>query len=589
MMIYFIKNNLKKLFFIFFYLVFPIIFSIILFFFEKSYFSLISHKPNTSYSIYDIHNNVIKNYYNIIEYNKIPKNLINAFISIEDTEFFYHYGFSIKSIIRSFLQNIKKGSFVQGGSTITQQYVKLYNGDLKKTYSRKIKELLISIILELCYTKEEIFQSYCNILYFGKNIIGISECSRVLLNKNYTDLSLAECAMIAGIVQRPEHYNPIKNKDAAINRKNYVLKAMLRENHINKKEYEEALLENIIIFSNNFFNTNKSIYQSIEYDIKKLNLPLNHEYIICTSIDLEIHTIANKLFNEEMLKLKKYYPEIEGSLIISNYRTGKIVSIINGYNLYKNNNRSFNWKRQIGSIIKPYIMYYALLNGDTINTLYKDTPLESIFKWNPNNNSKKFKGDITIEEALFQSNNIIPIRIISKYGINKFISLIQPFFKNTIAPLFSLSLGCIECSVFEIATIFNTFLNDGTKQDLSYIEKIIKKSGGIIYENPPKNKDHYFKYNESNTIKNILKKIGNHIKIKKNIPIKADIYAKTGTTNDAISCWFVCADETYSIIICLGADDNTKLSQYNIRSTNSAAPLGLNILNQIEKLHQQGK
>jgi membrane peptidoglycan carboxypeptidase len=584
MIFYFITNNLKKLFVIFFYLIFPIFFSTILFFFEKSYFSLISHKPNISYSIYDSHNNIIKNYYNIIEYNKIPKNLINAFISIEDTEFFYHYGFSIKSIIRSFLQNIKKGSFVQGGSTITQQYVKLYNGDLKKTYSRKIKELLISIILELCYTKEEIFQSYCNILYFGKNIIGISECARVLFNKNYTDLSLDECAMVAGIVQRPEYYNPIKNKNAAINRKNYVLKVMLREHHITKKEYEEAFLKDTVIFSNNFFNTNKSIYQSIECDIKKLNLPLNHEYIISTSIDLEIHTLANKLFNEEILKLKKHYPEIEGSLIISNYRTGKIVSIINGYNLYKNTNRVFNWYRQIGSIIKPYIMYYALLNGDTINTLYSDTPLESIFKWNPKNNSKKFKGDITIEEALFQSNNIIPIRIISKYGINKFISLLQPFFKNNINPFLSLSLGCIECSIFEISTLFNTFLNDGKKQDLSYIEKIIKKSGGIIYENPPKKIDIYFKKSESDSIKNILKKIGNYMKIKNNIPIKSDIYAKTGTTNDAVSCWFVCANETYSIVICLGADDNTKLSQYNIRSTNSAVPLGLNILNEVEKL-----
>jgi penicillin-binding protein 1A len=586
MLFYFIKNNLKRVCFIFFYLIFPVIFSGILFFFERNYFSLMEYIQNTSYYIYDKNNNIIENYHSLIEYNKIPKNLVNAFISIEDTGFFYHYGFSPKSIIRSFFQNIKKGSFAQGGSTITQQYVKLYNGDLKKTFSRKIKELFIAIILELCYTKEEIFQSYCNILYFGKNITGIAECARILFNKKYSDLSLAECAMIAGIVQRPEYYNPIKNKEAAINRKNHVLKTMLRENHITKKEYNQALAENITIFSNNFFNTNKSIYQAIEADMATLKLPSNHEYIISTSIDSKIHSIASELFNEQITALKKNYSEIEGALIISNYKTGKIISIINGQNLYKNKNRVFNWKRQIGSIIKPYIMYYALLNGDTIKTIYNDTPLEDSFKWNPNNNSKKFKGDITIEDALFQSNNIVPIRIIFKYGIDNFISIIQPFFKNKISPFFSLSLGCIECSVFEIATIFNTFLNEGKQQNLSYIDKIIKKSGGIIYENPIKKLHQHFQKDESKSIKEILKKIGNYLIIKNNIPIEKTIYAKTGTTNDAVSCWFMCANEEYSIIICLGADDNTKLSKYNIKSSNSAAPLGLKILQQIEQLTQ---
>lgn len=586
MFIFFIKENFKKILFIFFYIAFPIIFSIILFFFEKNYFSLINYKSNSSFYIYDKNNNLIKNYYNIIEYNKIPQNLIHAFISIEDTEFFTHHGFSIKSIIRSFLQNIKKKSFAQGGSTITQQYVKLYNGDLKKTFSRKIKELCISIILELCYTKEEIFQSYCNILYFGKNIIGISECSRILFNKNYSDLTLGECAMMAGIVQRPEYYNPIKNKEAAINRKNLVLKTMLRENYINKTQYEQALLENIIIFDN-FFNCNKSIYQSIEAGMAELDLSLNHEYIILTSFDIQIQDKATALFNEHIIQLKKQCPDIEGAIIISNYHTGKIISIINGFNLHKNYNRVFNWKRQIGSIIKPYIMYYALLNGDSLETTYNDQPLESIFKWNPNNNTKKFKGEITISDALFQSNNIVPIRIIFKYGITNFISLIQPFFNIKIPPYLSLSLGCIESSVFEIADIFNTFLNNGKKQNLTYIEKIIKKSGGIIYENKITEPYEYFKQKESENIKLILKKIGYYMTEKNKIKLNSKIYAKTGTTNNAVSCWFICANDNYSVIICLGTENNIKLSQYNIKSINSAAPLGLKILQEIENLTQR--
>ena len=390
--------------------------------------------------------------------------------------------------------------------------------------------------------------------------------------------------MIAGIVQRPEYYNPIKNKEAAINRRNSVLKAMLRENYITQKEYLSELSKDTIIYNNNFFNSNKSIYQAIENDILKLNLSLNHEYIIHTSIDSKIQQIATSLFNEQIIKLRKNCPQIEGSLIISNYKTGKIVSIINGIDLHKNQCRAFNWKRQIGSIIKPYIMYYALINGDTIKTIYNDEPLESIFKWKPNNSNKRFKGKITIEDALFQSNNIIPIRIIFKYGITNFIQLIQPFFNSKISPYLSLSLGCIESSPFEIASLFNTFLNNGRKQPLTYIEKIIKKSGGIIYEETIKEPYQYFKIEETESIKLILKDIGANSIQKNDISVNSYVYAKTGTTNDAVSCWFICANETYSIVICLGSENNTKLSQYKIKSSNSAAPLGLKILLHIQNL-----
>jgi penicillin-binding protein 1A len=511
----------------------------------------------------------------------MPKHLIEAFVAIEDTEFFYHYGFSIRSIIRSFFKNIKQKSFVEGGSTITQQFIKLYSGNSKKTLFRKIKEICLAILLEACYTKEEIFQAYVNVLYFGKNILGVADCSRILFDKRYTDLSICESALLAAIIRRPEYYNPIKNIEGSFKRRNLVLKRMFEENYIKKNIYEQLIKEVIKINSNVFYNVNKSIYQAIEIDMKKLNLLLNHEYVIFTSLDYNIQNIATNFFNKHIESLKLYNEKIEGAVLITNYRTGRIIAIVNGYNLLNNFNRAFNWRKQIGSIIKPFIMYFALLNGDEKNTLYNDIPLEDQFKWSPKNHTKKFKGNTTITEALISSNNIIPIRILNKYGIKPFIKIIQPFFSYILSPYFSLALGCLEATPFEVASLFNTLLNDGIKNNLFYIEKIIKKSGGIVYENFNKDEKQYFEKEKTIEIKSILAIIGSNAAKKNNINFNTPIYLKTGTTNQAVSCWLVCADEEYSVIVCISSDNNIPLSKYNILSSNSTVPLGLKILKEI--------
>lgn len=583
---------LKKIFitclFFVIFIIFPTIFGFFLFFFYDSSFKFLRKNKCNFFSVYDINKEILYNFNHSVEYGKLPKNLINAFIAIEDTQFFSHYGFSVKSIIRSFWKNIKERQFVQGGSTITQQYIKLYNGDLSKTITRKIKDFLLSILIEFYYTKEEIFELYCNILYFGKNIYGVANCSRILFNKNYEDLSLSECALIAGIVQRPEYFNPIKHYNTGIKKRNLVLKSMLRENFISKKEYESTIKENNIIYQDNYFDFGKSIIQSIEKKIINLNLSLQNEYTIFTTIEKNIQKISVALFNKSMNALKKISPAIEGALIITEYKTGKIIAFINGYNLFKNTNKVFEWERQLGSIIKPYVIYFALINGDTVSTEYTDSPLEDKFKWNPNNCNKKFKGLMTIENALISSNNIVPIRILDKYGSKKFSYLLKNFF-TTVPPYLSLALGCIQATPLIAITLFNTLLNEGEKKIPYFIEKIIKKSGGICYENYEdentdlSNNNHILESSATKEVKKILQKIGNSLAKKYNFQFNNPIYAKTGTTNDAISCWFTCADEKYSIAIVIGTDSNEKLSQHGISSIKKVAPLGLHILHEIQK------
>lgn len=587
MIVFFIKKIINILLQFFLFIIIPLSCSVILFFFYSSDFKIFI-KNNTDYLyVYDNKKKTLQNFDYVVEYEKLPKHLIEAFISIEDTHFFTHYGFSLKSIIRSFWKNIKEKRFAQGGSTITEQYMKLYCGDLKKTISRKIKNFLMSIIIEFYYSKEEIFQGYANLLYFGKNIYGIANASRIFFNKNYQDLTLTESALIAGIIQRPEHFNPIKKYHIAIKRRNLVLKRMFLEGYISENIYEKAINSENKVFENNYFDFNKSIIQSIEAEIHKKQFSSKDEYSVFTTIENNIQKISIELFNQHIHELKKVSPHIEGALIISEYKTGKIIALINGYNLSYQPNRVFSWRKQIGSIIKPYIFYFALENGDSLQTEYSDIPLEEKFSWTPYNNNKKFKGEMSIEQALINSNNIIPIRILDKYKVKNFIPLIQKFFTSPISPYLSLALGCIEATPYTVLSLFNTILNEGIKNDPYYIEKIIKKSGGILYdyEYDQEFEQNIKILNEESTkkIKSILEKIGSMLCQKYSLSTKQPIYAKTGTTNNAVSCWFVCANETYSIAIVIGTDINEKLSQYGISSTKSVAPLGLKILEKIKK------
>jgi membrane peptidoglycan carboxypeptidase len=587
-MIYdFIKNSLKNSFFIWFYFILPLLFAVIIFFLDKNIINLTNQKKTSPVMIYDKNHTLIKEFSSLIEFHKMPTHLWQAFIAIEDTEFFSHYGFSMRSIIRSFLKNLETKKFSQGGSTITQQFIKLYTGNAHKTISRKIKELCLAILLEFCYTKEEIFQAYGNILYFGKNIVGIADCARILFNKKYTEVTLEEAATMAAIVKRPEYYNPIINKNNTKKRRDLVLKRMLEENYIKKSDYENAIKKDIIISDVSQYNCNKAIFQAIEGKLSSLQLPLNHEYIVFTSIDSTIQAIITNLFNQKINLLKKYNDKIEGTIIVSNYKTGKIIAVVNGKNLMQTKNRAFSWKKQIGSIIKPFIIYFALRHGDTERSIYSDTPLEEQFKWNPNNCTKKFRGDITIQQALISSNNIVPIRILHKYGINEFNNIMQPFFQEKLNPYLSIALGCIEATAIEVANLFNTLLNNGIKKMPSCIEKIIKQSGGIIYENDNEFSIQYFEPEKINIVKNILEKIGDQLKWQHNMTFNTPIYAKTGTNNNVVNCWLMCANETYSVIICLGSDENIPLDQYKLLNSNTAVPLGLHILKALEELSNQ--
>lgn len=573
------------------YFIFPIFFGYFLYYFQTECFSLVKKNIDSNIIIYDSHNKILKKYDTNVIFNKIPKYLFYAFMAIEDATFLDHYGISIKSIIRSIITNIKKKKFAQGGSTITQQYIKLYYGDLKKTFYRKIKEILLAIMIEFFHSKETIFESYCNVLYFGKNITGVANCAQILFNKEYTNLTIDESAMLAGIIQRPEYYNPSINFELAIKRRNLVLKRMYKEGYITQNEYKKNIKKKTIINYNKCQNPHGAIYRITRQTLHQMNFPLQYEYELATTINEKIQKTTYMIFNKHIQNMKKKYKNIDGSVIIIDIEKGSIVAMIDGYDNHQGNQSPFYWKKQIGSIIKPLIIYFALINGDTINTIYCDEPLDkNIFNWNPKNPYNKFLGLIPLKIVLIRSNNIIPIKILQKFGIKEFLKITQPFFQYKIPFYYSIALGCIESNILEIANLYYTFFNstiNNNEKNIHYINKIIKNCGGIIYENNDFSKPSSFVQAYTQEILKPLQEIGNRLAKKHNIKFDTPIYIKTGTTNNAVSCWCICATKKYLVVNCIGTPENTKLfPQYSILGSNSAAPLCLQIMNNIYKLNQ---
>lgn len=531
--------------------------------------------------LFEFYNKKIDNTF----FNEIPIHCVQAFISKEDSGFFKHRGLSFKAILRAFWVNLKSFKFVQGGSTITQQMIKLKRGNLKKTWNRKLLEQIMALAVESFFTKEEIFQEYLRILYFGNGIFGIKDASKKFWNKKPSELNVLESATLAGIIQSPEYFNPQKNYSNCLKKRNFVLRRMFEDGYLKKDEYEKFLNEPLIINYYDESYKDEQILFSLEgFFEKNYQKYLNNESVFYTTFDKNLQEIVSRIFYKNIKELKNKNKNIEGGCILVDLETNEIRAIVEGYD-----NKKFPYlhstkiKRQIGSLIKPLIFYYAFLNGDDKNTIYNDSPLEEDFKWNPNNFNKKFYGDISIEKAFIESNNIVPVRILKKYGIKSFLNFLKNFsIFSDLKEYYSIALGCLESNPFDMYS-FIKFLHDGSIDKPYFCRKVNGKNGNLFYKkNEEINNDKiYFQENKANEIKKIMFKLGERIKKVLKINFDKPVFVKTGTTNGAKNCWFMGSDGKYALIVYVGCDNQENLWKKNITSLRSATKIGISIFEKI--------
>jgi penicillin-binding protein 1A len=549
------------------------------------------YTPNLSTKIYDKDNNLIAEFFterrSLIAISDIPTNLQNAFISIEDNDFFKHWGISTKSIIRAFSRMLLKRRSIEGGSTITQQLAKTIFLTRKKTIARKAKEILLTIQLEKKYSKNEILQFYINQIYFGNGAHGVQTAAKIYFNKDVKDLNLAECAALAAIPKSPNHYNPFKNTKATILRRNLVLSKMRQLGYITQEQKKEAIKMPLPV-------QNVSLKEEKgHYFVEALRLILEPKYgtnvlfrdglSIYTTLDMQAQTAAEEIIEKFLSdfdknkagffeKTKQIPIKVQGALIAVDPKNGAIRAMVGGRNFKESQfNRATQAKRQAGSAFKPFVYLTAIQQGFTPASMLEDEPLVFIYNkgcwdlvsrdmtyleiiaenvsednlidtnkvWVPKNYSKKFRGKVTLKTALALSINTCAIELIMKTTPVKVIEEAKRLGINT--PLinsYSLALGASDVILEQMVSAFAVLASGGIKTTPYIITRILDKNGKILEENISKQEETLSPqicFILTNMLKAVIEKGSGWYAKNLGRPCAG----KTGTTNDGSDVWFI--------------------------------------------------
>ena len=547
----------------------PILFIFIGFFFTRNFIkNNFNYKPNDKYKLINNFSYEIKysqdkilsklsQKFNIKnEKEKIPKLIKYAFISAEDKRFFKHNGVDIFGSTRAFINNIKSGYIREGGSTITQQASRLVFLNNEISITRKIKEIIISLIMDYKYSKNQILKIYLNEIYLGEGARGINEASQIYFGKLITELKLSEVAMLAGLAPAPNFYSPYQNYDLAIQRRDKILRLMYLEGYIDKLNYEKAVLEKIKVINKKNIQDKMLINFILTQVANKISSEINYQIddhlIINSSIEKEWQNKAQKL-SQELL------PEgLEVSLISIESDTGLIKAMISGrYPEYNQFNRATSAIRPLSSTFKiiPYCL--ALLEGKNLLDTYDDSPT-CWENYCPKNFSNFYQGETTLIESFKNSSNIVPIKISYQFGLKKIVNLANKFgikYKKDLSSYLPIAIGAYGDSLLNITNAYSIINNKGQLIKPSVIKNIKSKKGKIIWEN---------KFEISKIIDRQIANKLNYL-LEKSVEGGTGLAAsingrkisgKTGTSDLNKDLWFIGSIKNLTTGIWIGFDDN---------------------------------
>lgn len=449
-----------------------------------------------------------------VNLNDISPDLKDATISIEDKNFYNHFGFDYLRIIKSLYLNVKTKSITAGASTISQQYVKNLYLDFNQTWKRKIEEALLTLNLEVHYTKDEILEGYLNTINYGQGNFGIQSASEYYFDKESKDLTLEEAIILAGIPKSPENYNPVSNYDKCIKRAKVVAASMYKNNYITKEEYDNLFQNEIPIYGKKKTNNMQTLMYYHDAVISELNSIKNVPKDLIKSGGLKVYTNLDintqKKLDETFIQYKEK-DNVELASIITTPKDGKIIALAGGYNYAKSQfNRATQAKRQVGSTIKPFLYYAALNNNMTEASTFKSEVTSFVFgngeNYSPKNYSNTYANkDITMAAALAYSDNIYAVKTHLFLGEDELVKTLKyAGLKTKLNPNPSLALGAEDINLLDYAEAYNTLANYGTHNELYLIEKIEDNKGNLIYQHKDKseevlNKDNIYILNEMMT------------------------------------------------------------------------------------------
>jgi membrane peptidoglycan carboxypeptidase len=598
----------------------------------------------TGTSYYDANGNTILMSYGgrYLEYDEIPSTAIDAVIAIEDNRFFTHKGVDLKGIARAaYYLYESKGEISQGGSTITQQLMKLKYLSSERTYTRKLIEVFCALLFEVKYTKEEIMEYYLNTIYFANQYYGIEAASYGYFGKDTTQLSTAQLVFILGIPNSPTKYDPYKNPEETKGRQERILKAMYNSGYINRQEYVDAVAEDIVLVkkgsqdilvdntneypfsyiqreairavmkSNGFefqyyFNSEeeKELYEkdySNAYDLAKQEIATG--YVIHTSIDKNTQDELQNSIDAFMNGVNKekteegVYKYQSAATCIDN-ETGMVVAIVGGRTDGSFLNRAYQSYRQPGSSIKPLLVYAPAIELKKYNadSLVDDHELEGDAC---ENSGGGYSGIITLRTAVAKSINTIAWQLFEEIGPKTGLSYLKKMnFTKIVSSDYQLaaSLGGFTygTSTLEMASGYATLYNDGVYRQPTCISSIYDGTGKCIYKYEENAGERIYSKQAAREMVDIMTSVfDNDIRgTARGLQIEGFCAGKTGTTNDSKDSWFCGITTNYSTAVWVGKDDGSSMgkgvsgSGYAGKIWNSfmkkVQPVEINEFNQIE-------
>ena len=541
------------------------------------------YKPRMATTIYDKNNNVVDvleaESRDAVKLEDVSPYVKEAFLAIEDKKFYSHHGLHFKGIIRAVLTNFLKGKATQGGSSITQQLAKNAFLTPERTFSRKVKEAILTYQIERTYTKDEILERYLNEIYFGSGSYGIKNAADQYFRKDPKDLNIAEAALLAGIPNRPTKYDPNRSLDNALHRQQIILKEMFEDGRITKEEYEEALaykfeLENEENVKNVPKNTSiiynrrpKKAYNNPElttivenylaeiYDDEQI---YSSGLKIYTTIDLDYQKVARDTFNAYPYFKNK---EINGAMVTLDPFTGGIVSIVGGKNFKAGNfDRATMARRQLGSSFKPFVYLKALEEGyEPYSVVVND--FVAYGKWAPKNFDGRYTFNSTLVNSLNLSLNIPAVKLMDAVTVEAFKEEMTDKIKLTSeVQNLTTALGSVDSTPVNTAANFSIFVNGGYIVKPNIIREIRDNQDILIYVADIE-KVKAFDSVDVSVITAMLKSVVSNgtatkarVVDKSGRPIQQG--GKTGTTSEHRTAWFVGITPEYVTVCYIGRDDN---------------------------------
>lgn len=507
-----------------------------------------------------------------VKLSSVPKNLQNAFIAIEDIRFYQHMGVDPRAILRAVVNNISNSKISEGGSTITQQLAKNAVLSQEQTLKRKVQEAFVAIQIEKKYSKAEILEMYLNQIYFGQGAYGVQSAARVYFGKDVSDLSLAQCAMLAGIPKSPNFFSPLSNFKESKARQEVVLDQMAKYGFITQEEANAAKNEKIDV-SSHLKGNSRILDYYIDYVTQIVIDKFGADTVykeglkIYTSIDMKMQKAAENTvtmlptyFSDENNLQQPQY-----ALVAVDPRNGHIKAMVGG----RGNdqfNRSVLAVRQPGSAFKPFVFLAAVDSGFTPATVLEDKKLKLPGYWSPENYDRRYHGKVSIRTALVNSYNIPTVFLTQQVTPEKVIDFAQRMGISTLVLSGSvsdinlaMSLGGLTRGVIplEMASAYGVLANSGVYVEPTAVLKVVDRNNKVIFSAQPNGRQ-VISDSSAYLVTDMLQDVIRHgTGYAANIGRPAA--GKTGTTSEYKDAWFVGFTPDLSAAVWIGNDSGEYL------------------------------